>query len=243
MSRKLTAALAAVCATGVVAVAGPALAQSGSTSIEVKKVQVSPNKAGTKKKPRAVKLTVNAKIKHADTSNRSIVQSIRILFPKGSLYNGAKLPKCSQADLSNGEIPAKCKKAVMGSGKANAWADTTRTVAKITVVNGGANAVYFFTEMDNPAVVRTPAPGKIKKLSGKWAYQLDVTIPEELQVVGGVPIAIEDLAVKAGKGNWLATTSCPKSKKWPFEVTANYVDQATFSERGSTKYASFTRCR
>lgn len=243
--RKLAATAAAL--LGLAVVAGPVAAQTSSgTTIEVTKVSVSPNKAGTKKKPKAVKkLSVAAKVNVPDGQKRPVINRITVLFPKGSVWNGAKYPKCTQAQLSSSqEFPSsKCSKAVFGSGKANAMADTSPTVAKIRVVNGGAKSIYFYTELDNPAVVRAPAPGKITKKTGKWAYQLDVTIPDELQIVGGVPIAVTDLAVSAGKGSILATSSCPKNKKWPFEVTAYLEDQDTGAPLGTTKTVDSTPCK
>ncbi|WP_320672563.1 hypothetical protein [Patulibacter defluvii] len=243
--RKLAASAAAL--LGLAVIAGPAAAQTSSgTTIEVTKVQVSPNKAGTKKKPRAVKkLTVGARVNVAEGQKRPVINRIKVLFPKGSVWNGAKYPKCSLSQLSSSaDFPtSKCGKAVFGKGKANALADTDPTVASIRVVNGGAKNIYFYTSLDNPAVVRAPAPGKLTKKSGKWAYELDVTIPDELQIVGGVPIAVTDLAVTAGKGSILATSSCPKDKKWPFEVTAYLEDQDTGAPLGTTKTSDTTPCK
>jgi hypothetical protein len=157
--------MAALLAAGAIAV--PAIAQTGGdTTIEITKVQVSPNKAGTKKKPQGVKLAVAGKLTTKAPSQRPVVYKARIMFPKGSLWNGAKYPKCTFAALGNGEIPSSCKKAIFGKGSAKGWADTEPTTAKITVLNGGAKKVFAFVEMDSPALVREPAPATIKKVSG-----------------------------------------------------------------------------
>ena len=122
-----------------------------------------------------------------DGLNKPIVTKVEVLLPKGGYYAGGKLPKgvkgkvtpkCSEAAMMNGLPQDQCPKgSIVGSGTANAWADTVKTRVKITVVNGGANRVYLFTELTNPAVVQLPMPGKIQKQRGKWAYKVTFTVP------------------------------------------------------------------
>lgn len=240
-NRKLVLSGAALLATGAIVV--PAIAQSGSTTIEITKVQVSPNKAGTVKKPQAVRLSVAGKLTTPASEPRPIVYHARLLFPKGSLWNGAKHPACTLTKLQNGEIPSDCKKAIAGTGSAKGYADTEPTTAKITLLNGGAKTAFAFIEMNIPAVVREPAVAKIKKTSGKWAYQVDIDIPETVQVVASTPIAITELALSGGKGDLLATTSCPKTKKWPFVIEVDYKDPITRQPKGTAKIESSTSCR
>ncbi|MBF6620519.1 MAG: hypothetical protein ITG02_09855 [Patulibacter sp.] len=211
--------------------------------------KVSPNKAGTKKKPQSVNLTMKGKISTTgeDGLNKPVVQKVEILFPKGSLYAGGKLPKgvkgkvtpkCSESRMMNGLPKDVCPKgSIVGSGSGRAWADTVSTRVKFTLVNGGAKRVYLFTELTNPAVVQLPVVGKIQKQKGKWAYKLTMDVPEDLQVVAGTPISLRDFNVKTRSKNWLFTTSCPKNKKWPFEVKSfqNTTDPAEFK--------SSTKCR
>jgi hypothetical protein len=45
--------------------------------------------------------------------------------------------------------------------------------------------------------------------SGKWAYELELTVPRSLRIVAGVPIALRDFSVTVGNKDWLATTGCP----------------------------------
>lgn len=241
-----TIAIAALSASAV----APAVAQSPEPVTTISgSAKVTPNKAGTKKKPQSVNLSMKGQVSTSgeDGLNKPIVQKIEILFPKGSLYAGGKLPKgikgkvtpkCSESRMLNGLPKDVCPKgSIVGSGTANAWADNVRTKAKITMVNGGANAVYLFTELTNPAVVQLPIPGKIQKQSGKWAYKLTLTVPEDLQVVAGVPISLIDFNAKTRSKNWLFTTSCPKNKKWPFEVKT-YQNTTAPAE-----FASTTKCR
>jgi hypothetical protein len=231
--RKVLAAAAGVAAAGALAI--PAIAQSGGTTMTVD-AKVSPSKAGTKKKPKGVKLKVKVTWDTPGDVEKPVIQKADVLFPQGSLYNGAKHDKCSQAVLARSGPKACPKGSIMGSGSGNAFADDVITKPTITVVNGGGSSVFLYTVMTNPARVQAPVPGKITKMSGKWAYKLHLEVPRNLQIVAGVPIALRDLTINAGKGDWLATTSCPSSKKWDFEV------ETFLSTGGSSKTASSVTC-
>jgi hypothetical protein len=232
--------LVALCAAAV----GTAVAQDGATNSSgtalTVDATVSPNKAGTNKKPQPVKLKVKVHWETAVEVEKPVTQSATVFFPPGSLYNGAKHPKCSQNVLAR-KGPAGCPKgSVMGKGSGVAYADDVYTKPQITVVNGGKSAVYLYTVMTNPARVKAPVPGKITKLSsGPWAYKLELTVPRTLQNVAGVPIALRDVSVTAGKGDWLATTSCPADKQWRYEVETFFAAPVT----GSAKYADSVPCR
>jgi hypothetical protein len=101
----------------------------------------------------------------------------------------------------------------MGSGIGTAYADTTITQPQMTVVNGGGSVVYFYTVLNNPARVQEPIVGHITRLSGQFAYHLSAQIPQNLQVVAGVPIELTYLNITAGRGDWLATTGVPAGVK------------------------------
>jgi hypothetical protein len=220
--RKLVVLLIGLLAVAL-AVAAVVIAQSAPTVVGVH-ATVSPSRAGTKKKPQAVKLVVKTTWNTPGDAEKPIVQTARVLFPKGALYNGGKYPSCSQNLLSRSGPTACPKGSIMGSGGGSAYADTVITHPRITVVNGGAKMVYLYTVLDNPARVQAPVPGVIKKLNGpKWAYELDLTVPKVLQIVAGVPIALRDITVTAGSTtkDWLASTGCTGGK-WPYSVTTSY---------------------
>lgn len=227
--------LAAVAAVGLAA-----LAWADSSTVISGSAQVIPNKAGTKAHPQGVQLRVHTHWTTPPDQDKPVVQKAIVLFPKGSLYNGGKYPKCSVSTL-NRSGPAACpKQSIMGSGTGTAWADTVKTVPQITIVNGGKSAVCLFTVLNNPARVRACVPGVIQKMSGQWAYKLTLTVPQSLQVVAGVPIAVEDLTfVSGGKKyakDWLATTGC-SGGKWPFSVQ-------TFYDNGTdSTFTSSTPCK
>ena len=202
--------------------------------------KISPNKAGTPAHPQGVKLKTVFHWQSLGAANQPIVTNFHLLFPKGSLYNGSHIAKCSVATL-NRSGPGGCSKSsIMGTGKGTAYADTTITHPQITVVNGGASKIYFYTVLNNPARVQEPVIGRIKKMGGKWAYSLSVTVPENLRIVAGVPIELTSLSVTAGKGSWLETIGCPGGR-WPFSVTTTYEDPNTMAT-GQSSYSASIAC-
>jgi len=153
------------------------------------------------------------------------VTSFSLWFPNGSVYNGARLPKCSAATLAQNGPTACPPGSIVGSGTGTAYADTTITRPQITVVNGGGSTVYFYTVLNNPARVQEPIVGHVTRLHGRFVYELSATIPQNLQVVAGVPINLTSLTITAGKGNWIALGSAPAGIK----VQTGYANGATNS--------------
>ncbi len=213
----------AVAVVSMMVLAGSGVALASNSSWPTVKVtpKVTPSKAGTPKHPKGVKLTTIFHWQTLGALKQPIVAKFNVWFPHGSLYNGGKVKSCSSKKIKRG--PSACPKgSIVGSGTGTAYAGTTKTHPKITVVNGGKKTVYFWTVLNNPARVREPVVGHIKKVSGKYAYELSVTVPMTLRIVAGTPIELTYLKVNAGKKNWLATTSC-SGGKWPFKVTTYYA--------------------
>ena len=235
--RKLAAA-----AVVITALAGAAVAVASTAtwpSVHVTPT-VTPSKAGTPTHPQGVKLKTVFKWQTLGSFKQPIVTKFIIWFPKGSKYNGGGTTSCSKSKIAKG--PSKCPKAsIMGSGTGTAYAGTAKTHPKITVVNGGAKTVYFYTVLNNPARVRQPVVGTIKKTSGTYAYELTVTVPQDLRVVAGTPIELTQLTVTAGKGHWLETTACPGGK-WPFKVITDYEAGESGSGTGSASTTASVNC-
>ena len=129
------------------------------------KPSVTPNKAGTPSHPQGVKLKATINWAALGSANQPIVTKFLLLFPKGARYNGGHTKTCPLKPLRN-LGPSVCPKAsIMGTGSGTAYADTTKTHPKITVVNGGQNTIYFYTVLNNPARVQEPVIGHVKKMS------------------------------------------------------------------------------
>ncbi len=181
--------------------------------------------AGSPRHPQGLRLQMQFGWQGYDPADQPMVTRIDAWFPRGSVYNGARYPKCSLHTL-DADGPGSCPKgSIMGVGTGSADADTTITRPQITVVNGGPDVVYFYTVLNNPARVQQPVIGHITRLSGQFTYHLSATIPEDLRIVAGVPIKLTWLSVTAGRGSWLATTNAPAGIK----VQTTYDSGATTS--------------
>jgi hypothetical protein len=222
--------------TGLIALAGGGIALAASTwpSVTVTPT-VTPSKAGTPAHPQGVTLKTVFHWQDLGFASQPIVTKFVLKYPKGSLYQGGKYPACSLKTISKPSGPRGCPAAsIMGSGSGTAYADTTHTYPKITVVNGGQKTIYFYTVLNNPARVAEPVIGHIVKTSGPYAYTLTTTVPNNLRIVAGTPIALTFLQVTAGKGAWLATTGC-FGGHWRYVVTTSY-ESSTLT--GPTTYGS-----
>src|SRR5262249_49130013 len=155
-------------------------------------------KVGTPEHPQPIRVVLDAKLISESGYERPQVKTGRVLLGKGGRWNGANFPKCSAVVL-NREGPDGCPKgSQFGSGWAVGYAHTVRTKPKILVFNGGEKKAFGYVQLTNPARVNLAVTTTIKKLSGKWAYQLDFTVPDELLVVAGVPISLTQIHLEVG---------------------------------------------
>lgn len=233
--RKLVALLAVVMTVGAIAVA-PAAAQTP-TQVEAN-AQVTPNKAGTKKNPQGVKLSGTVKWTSEAGVEPPIITAATVYLGKGGTYNGGRYAKCSKRELQKTD-PNCPKKSVMGKGTGAAFADTVITRPKVVFYNGGSRWMYLYTTLFNPAFVQEPVPAKITKVSGKWSYKVRITVPENLQIVAGVPIALRDFSYSLGAKkyakDYITTTSCPKGNKWSFQLETEYLYSTGATSKSQTQ--------
>jgi hypothetical protein len=146
---------AALAAASLLAV--PSVAQTPQTPIEIDvDAKVISNKAGTPRNPQPVTIKVHAELVSELGYERPIMTGGRVLSPRAGNSNGARHPKCDLNTLNREGLGACPKGSIFGKGVAKAWADTEITRPRITVVNGGATRVYFYTVLTNPARVRAP---------------------------------------------------------------------------------------
>jgi hypothetical protein len=230
--------LAGAVSLAVVALAPAAGAQTGADDTKFRvKATVTPNKAGTKRNPQGVRLRVRATWDHPAGVERPVISRAFVWFPRGSLYNGGKYPRCSKRTLDR-RGPSGCpKRSRMGRATGVAWADTVRTKPRIVIVNGGPRKVWLYTTLYRPALVREPVPMFVKRTRGRWAYKARIVVPEVLQVVAGIPVALASFRSTAGRGKWLATTGCPRNRRWRFRVKTQYAGG------GSSTFTDKIRCR
>lgn len=191
-------------------------------------VEVKPRKAGTPEKPQGMRLGLALKLGSPKGVEPPTLQSAEVGFPPGSRFGGADRPVCSERTLEQGGPEACPPLSLMGRGSAATYADTVKSTARITVVNGGPDTVYLWTELDRPVRSEAAIVGTIEENGSDEGLRLKLKVPDKLQLVAGIPIGMRELEIDAGRGNWLATTQCPDGK-WRFAGSAEFEDGGAVS--------------
>jgi hypothetical protein len=183
---------------------------------------VTPDRAGTEAHPQGVRVGLDLRLGAPRDVDPPQLSYADVQFPAGFRYGGAGFPSCRQQTLERDGAAGCPAGSVVGHGTAVVLVDTARTEARITVVNGGVDKLFYYTVMDHPARVEAPIVGTISKLDAPWAYRLHLVVPRKLQVVAGVPVALRELRISAGAGTWLASTSCPGDHAWHVRAQAAF---------------------
>lgn len=243
--RKL-AVLPAAAMLAVAVTPAPAAAQTPVTEF-TSQAQITPKKAGTKKNPQGIAISGSLAFKLLTPGvEPPIVTGGDVLIAKGGAYNGGKYKTCSEKVMRREQSTDACpKESVMGAGSGVALADNVDAEPEVEFVNGGKNTVWAFTTLYNPALVQEPVRLSITKLkSPKWSYKASFRVPKVLQVVAGVPITLRSLRYKIGgkpyAKDYIVTTSCPKTKKYPYEATAHYL--YSDGQTGKSTYKGTVAC-
>jgi hypothetical protein len=208
--RKLITVALAATATLAVATAGVAVAQPDSVVLDA---TASPTKAGTKKKPKNVKLGFNLAVDKPGTT----VEVIEVLLPKGTKMSGKGFKKCNADDL----VAAGITGCVSGSkagpkGTANAKVGPAGAPLNLDVYPfvEDANTLLFYLAQQGGGV-QTVVKGEITSKGRKMA----ITIPDELRKPGGLDATLVGIdqvfSGKAKKNYIVSSTSCPKAG-WKF---------------------------
>ena len=140
----------------------------------------------------------------------------------GRHYNGAKFPACNFKALQRSG-PGLSGALDRGPRDTQAYADGAKTYPRITIVNGGATKFYFYGVLKYPARLREALPVTVSKLtSGPWKYRWQFKIPRHLQIVAGIPLRAEAFHGVFGREDWLASTSCPRDRRWRWYAEVSY---------------------
>jgi hypothetical protein len=198
-------------------------------------VAVTPSKAGTPEQPQGVELDVRLRLRSPEGIEPSPAVAATLDLPAGTEIDGAAYPACELAALRRYGVRGCPEGSVMGRGSVRGLGDTSPAIGNVMVVNGGKDHVWLLTTLSNPVHVIDVVEGSLEPLDG-GRTRLELTIPESLQVVAGLPIALRQLRLHAGHETWLATTSCPPDKRWP------YRGKATFEDKTTASYAATVPC-
>lgn len=195
---------------------------------------VTPNRAGTPKNPQGVVIRTEARTVTEPGYERPIFQGGYALFPRHGNYNGDDFPRCDRQTLNRYGTERCPKGSRIGSGTGVAYADEVITRPRIEIFNGGSKLALAYVTLYRPALVQEAIPVRIKELpSGKWKYKVSVKVPRVLQIVAGIPIAAGSLKFAIGRGNLIETTSCPKSRRWPYELRGYFSNGSDYTYRDS----------
>ncbi len=224
MRKTLVVALAAVLCLSL---AATALAQRGDpkNTTNKLKVKVSPNKAGSKKKPRAVTFVLGISGGTKDGQGQPASStSLNTVLPKGFKINSKSWPKKSRCNLKkmrSQKSPKSCPgSSKVGSGVSIAQAGSLTEKIKVTAYALTNGNIGFYL-LGNPVPLNKTLEGKVVK-GGRG---LNVVIDADVyQPVTGLFTGITKLEVKFKKTarvkkkkiGIVQTTSCPKNKKWGF---------------------------
>ncbi len=158
--------------------AGVAQAVNSHQSVAVK---LAHSKAGTTAKPKSVgALTVDMKVALDPSDQPFATRTATIHFDKNLVFNSAKFPSCTEAQVRSGA--AACAKAKVGSGKAVGLALGLQQNLAVTAFNGpGGKAVLLHVTGSQPLKINSVIVGKLNPDSGAFGRKLVVTIPANLQ--------------------------------------------------------------
>jgi hypothetical protein len=220
--KTLIAATAALLTLAIVPVAN---AQAPGATVDVK---LSPSKAGTKKKPKATKLTL--KLANEDPSQTA--DGIKVFIGKNVKAATKGLKTCSAAKLeANG--PGACpagSKVGTGSADAIAGVNTSRPASikfDITAVVIGKDKLGFYLSQRG-GDINVLSTGTLKKASGKYGQVLDISIPQLARefptgTYNGLVGLETTLYKKAGKKSLFSLAGC-SGKKVPFELQMHFMN-------------------
>jgi hypothetical protein len=165
---------------------------------------------------------------------KPIFQGGYALFPRHGNYNGDDFPRCSREALNRYGTERCPKGSRIGSGTGVAYADDVVTRPRIEIFNGGSKLALAYVTLYRPALVREAIPVRIKEFPrGKWKYKASVKVPMVLQIVAGIPIAAGSIKIEVGRGNLIESTSCPKSRRWPYELRGYFSNGSDYTYRDS----------
>jgi hypothetical protein len=225
LKKFLIAALAALTAlAAVVAVASAQDSSAGATATAT----LSPSKAGTAKKPKPVKLTLN--ILNGDSHKTA--DHIKVYIPKQIKVNAKGLKYCSQSKLESSLSPSTCPvKSKLGTGTAKAIAGVSGSAPSeltfnLTAFLLSAKKIGFLIQQSG-GNIDTLSIGTLKPAKGQFGSLLDIAIPQVARefppgTFNGLESIKTSLFKQIGSHSLLSSTGCNTSRSLPFTVQIHF---------------------
>ena len=243
MRKILVAALAAAMVVG-----GTTAALAATGSGATLKVNLKPNKHGTKKKPKGSKVhLVFTNENHSLTATKITIQ-----MAKQVTVNTKGFKFCSVNTITNSAGSGCPKTSKVGAGSSDAIAGVntpspTPLTFSVTAFLVNKKSVAFFLQQQGGSIV-TVALGKFSKAHGRFGSKLTVTISEIAKefptgTFNGLVKLDTTLGGKSGKHNLVGITGCPKSKKLPFSTTVNFQNNPNPPAQPTVSATANAACR
>jgi hypothetical protein len=204
------------------------------------------------KKPAPLTYTGILKIDTNPPGNQpDVAPTTTIFFAKAIKINSKLFPFCTSAEIDGqANLPAKCKKAVVGGGTATAYAgqpgnprsQSVQENLTVQAINGPKGGQLFLVVSSTPgapvALANRVIPGTVIKASGAFGFAVRFDIPQNLQTQLGLSISLTDFNVKipgqvrtfkvkkkSVKASYLTLTSCPGGHL-PVKAISQFRDSA-----------------
>jgi hypothetical protein len=170
----------------------------------------------------------------ADEGQASVLRRAVISFPFGSQLNGKLFPSCNVKELEQEGIKACPKGSRIGGGTAVGTAGDVREEIKINLFNGKkGKTIVFYLQGTDPVVLNVPWESPLVSFSsGMYNFRLTVDVPEVLQRIVGLDVAVEDFSVKVDgtikakgrKRGYIETTICPPGALVPIRGVFSFIE-------------------
>lgn len=230
----------ALCATTALAIACSASAAFAQSTVDIDS-HVTPVIRAFTPKTTSATLGVNLKFHGPSGQPADTLTKVVLKFTYGARVNGSLFPSCSadmirnrQACPKGSQIGSGTALGILGGGTDN----PTQEPITLTLYNGPkGKSVTFRIKGDAPAVIDVPFDAPLKTLSGgAYNYELDVDVPDILQIVAGIPISLDYLNVKVGasrtvkgkKRGWIETLICPPLALVPISGDFGFLNAPSY---------------
>lgn len=172
---------ALVTATALAVAATPALAVNSPLKFEA---SVSPAKAGTKANPAPVALNLRPfyDTLEPDAEAPFAWTEATIYLPKELVFNAKRFKSCTAVQVRNAATRSNCASAKLGNVAAKGFALGLVEPLVVGLYNGpGGNTVLLHIVGDTPVIIDAVVEGKLKKVSGKYGWEMKFGVPADLQ--------------------------------------------------------------
>lgn len=186
-------------------------------------------------RPAIVTLKVEAHFRSDDAGDLPAILDRSIVhFPYGSALNNRLFPSCRPAAINRRGTRACPRGSRIGGGHAIGVGDNVRQRLVVSFFNGPrGRSIIFHLRGNNPLRVNTAFEAPLNRLrGGRWNYRLTIPVPENLQVVAGVPLALEEFVstvhasrrINGRRRGFIEAWACPPGARLPLRGSFAFLE-------------------